>query len=271
MAGGLGRYAEAARLNAEAFRRDPSDHEYLSNIALKYLDMGDPAGARRFSQAQRELAPDTTLTRATMAAIEYHEGDTRAAAETADEQLVAEPGGRLWSEDGMVRISVDYHLGAGTPDKVAAILETRIAGVTTPAFEPRDNYELMFRAYALPVVAALHGEDAGRAAARDLLAWIQRHPELAADKAWILAGIHARLGDAETAIRFLEQGGFSRAWMLLRGRDFETLRGDPIYEAMARRLDDMARREREVLKSGEGEPDPQALLALHRAAGGERT
>jgi len=267
----LGRYAESARLNAEAFRRDPSDHEYLSNIAMKYLDMGDPAGARAFSEAQRRIAPDTVLTAATAAAIDYYEGNVEAAARVADEQLVAAPGGRLWSEDGMARIAVNYHLGAGTPEEVAAILEGRIADVTAPGFEPTDSYGFAFRSFALPVVEALHGAEAGREAARSLLAWIQARPELAADKAWLLAGIHARLGDAETAMRFLEKGGLARAWMLMRGRDFETIRGEPAIEAMVRRLEDMARREREALDEAEDAPDPEALLALHRATSTERT
>jgi hypothetical protein len=238
---------------------------------MLYLDMGDPAGARAFSGAQLEMAPDTTLARATVAAIDYYEGDVEAAARIADEQLVAEPGGRLWTEDGMVGISVDYHLGTGQPEKVAAILEGRIAGVTAPRFEPADVYGFAFRTFALPVVAALHGDAAGRDAAQALLTWIQARPELASDKAWLQAKIHARLGDAETAMRFLEKGGFSRAWMLLRGRDLEPLRGDPAYEAMVRRIEEMAQRGREALKSGEGEPDARALLALHRAAATERT
>jgi TolB-like protein/Flp pilus assembly protein TadD len=267
----LGRYAEAARLNAEAFRRDPSDHEYLSNIAMVYLDMGDPGGARAFSEAQREIAPDTTLARATVAAIQYYEGNVAAAAGIADEQLVAEPGGRLWSEDGMIRISVDYHVGAGAPETVAAIMEGRAPGVTSAVFEPADVNDFAWRVSALPVVAALHGDDASRDAARALSDWVGVHPEFAADKAWLLAMIHARLGDAESAMRLLEKGGFSRAWMLLRGRDFEPLRGDPVYEAMAEKIEDMALREREALEAGDDRPDPETLLALHRAGGAERT
>ena len=72
-------------------------------------------------------------------------------------------------------------------------------------------------------------------------------------------------------MRFVEKGGFSRAWMIMRGRDFEPLRGEPAFEAMVEKVGNMARREREALTSGEGEPDPEALLALHRAAGTQST
>ena len=251
-----GRADESLVWYRKAAENDPASPSLQASQAMAYLELGDPASARKWVERGLELGPDTFWALWSSALLNLYVGDDEAASRDARTLLNIYPGN--W---GGLRILRDADLAAGRLEAA----RSRYARIFSELLEPEVpevtewNY---FAAIDLALVLILLGEDQR---ANDILAGalavIETKPRLGTGGFWVNdARVHAIQKRPEKALDALraavDDGWRLHTWYYLDlDPNLDSIRGMPEFAEIAAiveaDLKEQAERVKELEASGE--------------------
>lgn len=278
--GAAGDFVRALLWRQLAAHYDPDyAWSYAQRGRLKFT-LGDLDGAARWLGMARRLDPDRLFTRMSLAEVESARGRTEAARREISRVLATDPAGQRCGAATSCRVlsravAARIELDAGDYEAAKEYLNQLLALDPPVEHVPSGFGEILSVRNALGYAHLQMGEEeVARSilheSRRSALEGFQRLVEEGDSGnyfAYVLARVHALLGDSEAALRWLRAAD-ARAWRWAHAyqgrRDpmLHPLRGNPGFAALADDVDDRLVRKRAELEELEVLPADSLYRAL---------